>query len=178
MGRVALSMMGTPRLGYLVEVLEGCLGVVVLDLVEGLRAVVRETEGWARPSPVVMEQCQEALSCLYYLLQRFPDKFLENCGLNLLESVFEVVLGVFNSSAFSRDCFVAAGVSLCAALQVCLSPEELGYYIMSVVLNQQVCYFNGKHEIELSSVVTNIPYSGDLSSELKGFSALSRLCLI
>ncbi|GAB2212497.1 hypothetical protein Drorol1_Dr00020468 [Drosera rotundifolia] len=177
-GRVALLMMGTPRLGYLVEAVEGCLGVVVLDVVEGLRAVVRETEGWARRSPVVMEQCQEALSCLYYLLQRFPDKFLENSGLNLLESVFEVVLGVFKSPAFSRDCFVAAGVSLCAALQVCLSPEELGYYIMSVVLNHQVCYFNGKHEIELSSVVTNIPYSRDLSSELKGFSALSRLCLI
>ncbi|GAB2239954.1 hypothetical protein Droror1_Dr00020472 [Drosera rotundifolia] len=44
-GWVALSIMGTPRLGYLVEVVEGCLGVVVLDLVEGLRAVVREIEG-------------------------------------------------------------------------------------------------------------------------------------
>lgn len=32
-GRVALSMMGNPRLRYLVEVLEECLGVVVLDLV-------------------------------------------------------------------------------------------------------------------------------------------------
>ncbi|GAB2224507.1 hypothetical protein Droror1_Dr00005268 [Drosera rotundifolia] len=40
---------GTPNLGYLMEIVEGCLGVVVLDLVEGWRAMVRTTE---RSNPV------------------------------------------------------------------------------------------------------------------------------
>ncbi|GAB2287895.1 hypothetical protein Dimus_022250 [Dionaea muscipula] len=185
--RVALSMMGTPRLRYLVEVVEECCVLVALDVIYGLRSVVLETDGWARPSPIVMEQCQEALSCLYYLLQRFPSKFCDVSGFvsgsvpedsNLLELVLTVILSIFRSSALSRDCFVAAGVSLCAALQVCLGEEELGCFIMAGIFNQTICYPVGSHESFLNSVIAKIPYKGDLSFELQQFSALSRLCLI
>ncbi|RVW82610.1 Thyroid adenoma-associated protein-like [Vitis vinifera] len=48
---------------------------------------------------------------------------------------------------FVLDCFVAAGVAFCAALQACLSPEE-------------------------------VPYKGDVYTEICNFAVLSRLCLI
>ncbi|PIN24490.1 Cell cycle-associated protein [Handroanthus impetiginosus] len=130
-----------------------------------------------------MEQCQEALSCMYYLLQRFPEKFKalasEHHGLSLnnpsvLAMAFVNVLSILKSHAFSRDCFVAAGVSCCAALQVCLSPDELGLFIMQGIFHQNVrdC------KIDLDAVVGKIPYKGDLVEEIDYLSALSRLCLI
>ena len=80
----------------------------------------------SRPSPVVMEQCQEAMSCMYYLLQRYPSTFT---GLDKASAVFEsavrTILTVPKSSAFSRDCLVASGVSFCAAIQVFMSPVEI-----------------------------------------------------
>ncbi|KAI3452314.1 hypothetical protein Pfo_008979 [Paulownia fortunei] len=182
--RAALSMMSTPKLGYLVQVVEQCAILVGLDVVSGLCSVVNETNELLRPSPIVMEQCQEALSCLYYLLQRFPEKFYnvgsEDHGLSLsnrsvLEMAFTNVLSILKSQAFSRDCFVAAGVSFCAALQVCLCPEELGLFIMRGIFHQ-IDIQDGK--IDLNAVVAKIPYKGDLVDEIYNFSALSRLCLI
>ncbi|KAH6791145.1 thyroid adenoma-associated-like protein [Perilla frutescens var. frutescens] len=182
--RAALSMMSTPKLGYLVQVVEQCAILVGLDVILGLQSVVKETDELSRPSPIVMEQCQEALSCMYYLFQRFPDKFYsETCGhqglsLNkqsVIEMAFTSVLSILKSSAFSRDCFVAAGVSFCAALQVCLSPDELGLFIMLGIFYHcgiQDC------DISLDVVVRKISYKGDLIDEIHKFSALSRLCLI
>ncbi|XP_073150839.1 uncharacterized protein [Henckelia pumila] len=182
--RVALSMMSTPKLGYLVEVVERCAVLVGLDVVLGLNSVVSEMNEWSRPSPLVMEQCQEALSCMYYLLQRFPAKFetiidgsngssLVNLG--VLEMAFTTILAILKSQAFSRDCFVSAGVSLCAALQVCLSSDELGLFIMRAIFHQNNI-LNCK--TELSDVVRKIPFEDDLIGEISQFSALSRLCLI
>ncbi|KAJ8430362.1 hypothetical protein Cgig2_005408 [Carnegiea gigantea] len=184
--RVALSMMSTPKLGYLVDVVEECCVMMALDIVIGLNSVVMETNGWARPSPLVMEQCQEALSCLYYLLQRFPSKFtdvgMEN-GLiptdsSLLEMVVTVILCILKSSAFSRDCFVAAGVSFCAALQVLLRPHELGFLILEAVFEQNVHSFVGNCDREYKNAVAKVPYKGDLCFELRKLSPLCRLCLI
>ncbi|GAB4827317.1 hypothetical protein Ancab_034203 [Ancistrocladus abbreviatus] len=185
--RVALSMMSTPKLGYLVEVVEECCVLVALNIVYGLDAVVSETDGWARPSPAVMEQCQEALSCMYYLLQRFPSKFVDLIGcqsglvstdLNLLELVVTVILRILKLPSFSRDCFVAAGVSLCAALQVCLSPEELACFIVEGIFNQKNCDLVGAKKCDIRSVIIKIPYRGDLCFDVQNFSALCRLCLI
>jgi len=88
--RVGLSMMSSPKLGYLVEVVEDCAVLMALDVVSGLNSVVSETNDWSRPSPVVMEQCQEALSCVYYLLQRCPLKFSgfdESRGFDIMEMI-------------------------------------------------------------------------------------------
>ncbi|CAA0828425.1 Unknown protein [Striga hermonthica] len=180
--RAALSMMSTPKLGYLAQVVEQCAVLVGLDVVSSLGSVVNETNEWSRPSPLVMEQCQEALSCMYYLLQRFPGKF-NNAGgesiasndSNALEMVLSIVLSVLKSQAFSRDCLVAAGVSLCAALQVCLSPEELGLFIMRGIFRETGIQGG---EIDFDAVVEKIPYKGHLVDEIYKFSALSRLCLI
>ncbi|KAA8530354.1 hypothetical protein F0562_005063 [Nyssa sinensis] len=150
--RVALSMMSSPKLGYLVEIVEECAILVSLDIVSGLNYVVSETSDWSRPSPTVMEQCQEALSCSYYLLQRFPSKFIDlnsspndlfEEDLNILEMILTTILSILKSLAFSRDCG-------CRSELLCGS----------------------------SNAMMKVPYKGDLFSEIHSFSVLSRLCLI
>ncbi|XP_057997693.1 uncharacterized protein LOC131176645 isoform X2 [Hevea brasiliensis] len=185
LSRVALSILGMPKLGYLVDVIEDCALFVAWDVVLGLDSVVSETREWARPSPIVMEQCQEALSCSYYLLQRFPEKFKEYLNgfdgeeLNIMGRVLGVLISVLKSTAFSRDCYVAAGVSLCAALQVCLSPQELALVIIEGIFNQTTCSFlKNNCDGELRVALLKIPFKGDLQSEINSFSVLSRLCLI
>lgn len=172
--RAALSMMSTPKLGYLVEIVDECAVLVGLNVVLGLSSVLAEINDWSRPSPVVMEQCQEALSCMYYLLQRFPLKFV-NAGSNVLERILITVLSILKSESFSRDCLVAAGVSFCVALQVCLSPQELGLFIMGGIFNDSSIVFS---EFALKDVLEKIPFKGNLIDELSKFSSLSRLCLV
>ncbi|PON42691.1 Armadillo-type fold containing protein [Parasponia andersonii] len=185
--RTALSVLGMPKLGYLVDAVEECAVLIAWDVVTSLNGVVLETNGWARPSPIVMEQCQEALSCLYYLLQRFPSKFKDfnsSCNgvrvkdSNVLARSLTVVLSILKSLAFSRDCFVAAGVSFCAALQVCLNPEDLGLGIMEGIFCQTLFSSDTNFEIQFKNAIANVPYEGDICSEILSFSALSRLCLI
>ncbi|KAI8533921.1 hypothetical protein RHMOL_Rhmol10G0048200 [Rhododendron molle] len=201
--RVALSMMSSPKLGFLVDVIEECVVLVGLDAVSGLNSVVKETTEWSRPSPIVTEQCQEALSCLYYLLQRFPSKFTASfngscsdlvseksnvldgiCSdmvsenLNVLELVLTTILSILKSPVFSRDCFVAAGVSFCAALQVCLGPEELGLAIMEGIFFQTNCSLIDSRDNEVNNVIRKVPFEGDLYYEIRNLAVLSRLCLI
>ncbi|KAL4568457.1 hypothetical protein LXL04_024070 [Taraxacum kok-saghyz] len=174
--RVGLSMMSSPKLGYLVEVVEECAILMSLDVVSSLNGVVLETNELSRPSPIVMEQCQEALSCIYYLLQRCPSKFTSLIGLqdsNIIENIITTILSILKSEAFSRDCFVAAGVSFCAALQVCLCPEELGLAIIEGIFHHALT-----SSTTFQSIFMKIPYKGDLFSEIHSFSLLSRLCLI
>ncbi|KAM3283069.1 hypothetical protein P3S67_026714 [Capsicum chacoense] len=135
--RAALSMMGTPKLRYLVEIVDECAGLVCLNVVLGLSSVLTNIDDWSRSSPVVMEQCQEALSCM--------------------------------------DCVVAAGVTFCVALQVCLSSEELGLFIMEEIFNESfiVC-----PKFAFADVVDKILFRGNLIDELSKFPSLSRLCLV
>ncbi|TKY50274.1 Thyroid adenoma-associated protein-like [Spatholobus suberectus] len=183
--RTALSVLGMPKLNYLAAVVENCAVLVASDAVNGLNGVVSETKT-ARPSPVVMEQCQEALSCLYYLLQKFPSEFggSNSNAVNVMEGIVSVVLSVLSSCAFSRDCFVAAGVALCAAFQVCVSKQELGLVLIRGVFDN-----NNLQGLDLSGgagycvgdirdVFGKIPCEGDLYLGICGLSALSRLCLI
>lgn len=185
--RAALSILGMPKLGYLVEVVESCAVLVACDVVLSLNTVVSETNEWARPSPIVMEQCQEALSCLYYLLQRFPSMFVEssgsqNClvheGLDVMKGIVTVVLSILKSPAFSRDCFVAAGVALCAALQVCISSEDLGLVIYQGIFNLSTLNSGVNCNSDFRNAIAKIPCDGDVYSEICNLSLLSRLCLI
>ncbi|KAK9932002.1 hypothetical protein M0R45_019253 [Rubus argutus] len=127
--------MGMSKLGFLVDVVEQFTVLIALDVVSSLIGLVSETKASARPSPIVMEHCK-ALSCLYYLLQRFPSTFsgcedgAEVGHLIILEMIVTVNLSILKSMVFSKDYFVAPGVSFCATLQVCLSPEELGWFII------------------------------------------------
>ncbi|KAF6160009.1 hypothetical protein GIB67_033093 [Kingdonia uniflora] len=188
--RVGLSLLSYPKLGFLVEVLEECLVLIAVDIVVGLKGVVSEVNDGSRPSPVVMEQCQDAMSCSYYLLQRFPSKFMDcsDCwevqsGLvtkdsTTFENVVDAVLGVLKSSGFSRDCLVAAGVSFCAALQVCLNPKELAYFIVKGLFRQTGCISIVSSNSDDGVLDPKVPYKGDLYTEIDNFSVLSRLCLL
>ncbi|KAM0958258.1 hypothetical protein EV1_023338 [Malus domestica] len=185
--RSALSVMGMPKLGFLVEIVEECAVLIASDTVSSLDALISETKAYSRPSPIVMEQCQEALSCLYYLLQRFPSKFEEfngdsdNAGrLNVLEMSVTVVLSVLKSVAFSRDCYVAAGVSFCAALQVCLGPEELGLFIIEGIFHptDSISSLDANADSERRNAIAKLPYKGDMYTEIRSLSDMSRLCLI
>ncbi|PHU23364.1 hypothetical protein BC332_08471 [Capsicum chinense] len=170
----ALSMMSTSKLGYLVEIVDECAVLVCLNVVLGLSSVLREINDWSRSSPVVMEQCQEALSCMYYLFQRFPLKFV-GIDSNILERILFTVLSILKSESFSRDCLVAVGVTFCVALQVCLSLEELGLFIMEEIFNESfiVC-----PKFAFADVVKKISFKGNLIDELSTFSSLSKLCLV
>ncbi|XP_050221761.1 uncharacterized protein LOC126671957 [Mercurialis annua] len=188
LSRVALSVLGMPKLGYLVDVIEDCAVLVSGDVVFGLESVVSEVEAFARPSPIVMEQCQEALSCSYYLFQRFSGKFKMGSdgfgggSLSVMESVLLVLIKVLKSVAFSRDCLVAAGVSFFAALQVCVSDQELGLFVIEGIFNQITCHFDSSSccddGSELRDALLKVPFKGDLIAEIHSFSVLSRLCLI
>ncbi|PHU16572.1 hypothetical protein BC332_17777 [Capsicum chinense] len=141
---------------------------------QGLSSVLTEIDDRSRSSPVVMEQCQETLSCMYYLLQRFPLKFV-GVDFNVLERILFTVLSILKLESFSRDCLVAAGVTFCVALQVCLSPKELGLFIMEEIFNESfiVC-----PKFAFADVVKKISFKDNLIDELSKFSSLSKLCLV
>ncbi|KAK3121115.1 hypothetical protein QOZ80_8BG0646320 [Eleusine coracana subsp. coracana] len=172
--RAALSLIGYPKLGFLDEAVERCAEIMALDVIDGLDGVTRDIGDGSRPSPVVMEQCQEAMSCMYYLLQRYPSKFT---GLDEASSVFKsavrTILAVLKSSAFSRDCLVASGVSFCAALQVFMSPEEICRFI-----SQGLFGISAANEDRKDLSLHNVLSDSDLCEEVRDLSVLSRLCLL
>ncbi|TVU42986.1 hypothetical protein EJB05_09415 [Eragrostis curvula] len=173
--RAALSLIGYPKLGFLDEAVERCAEIMALDVIDGLDGVIRDIGDGSRPSPVVMEQCQEAMSCMYYLLQRYPSKFT---GLDKASSVFEravrTILSVLRSSAFSRDCLVASGVSFCAAMQVFMSAEEICRFI-----SQGLFGISADHEdikgLSPPNILSDFEF---LYEEIRDLSVLSRLCLL
>jgi len=172
--RAALSLIGYPKLGFLDEAVERCAEIMALDVVDGLDGVTNDIDEGSRPSPVVMEQCQEAMSCMYYLLQRYPSKFT---GLDKASSVFKsavrTILSVLKSSAFSRDCLVASGVSFCAAIQVFMSSEEISWFIYQGLFG--IC---ANHEDRKNQSVHNVFSDFDLCEQIRDLSVLSRLCLL
>jgi hypothetical protein len=172
--RAALSLIGYPKLGFLDEAVERCAEIMALDVVDGLDGVTRDIGEGSRPSPVVMEQCQEAMSCMYYLLQRYPSKFT---GLDRASSVFKssvrTILSVLKSSAFSRDCLVASGVSFCAAIQVFMSAEEICWFISQGLYG--ICADDeDRKDLSVHDVLSDF----DLCEEIRDLSVLSRLCLL
>ncbi|WVZ94889.1 hypothetical protein U9M48_040721 [Paspalum notatum var. saurae] len=172
--RAALSLIGYPKLGFLDEAVERCAEIMALDVVGGLDGVTRDICDGSRPSPVVMEQCQEAMSCMYYLLQRYPSKFtgLDKAS-NVFKSVIRTILSVLKSSAFSRDCLVASGVSFCAAIQVLMSAEEIVWFISQGLFG--ICA--GQKDVT-NLAPFDVLADFDLGKEIRDLSVLSRLCLL
>ncbi|GJP57784.1 hypothetical protein CLOP_g17378 [Closterium sp. NIES-67] len=110
------------------------------------------SEGGGHVVPATMELCQEALSTLYYLLQRYPEEFTPHspatsegpeddqskegkggdesdeskgvCG--ELLSVQRAVVRVLQTGVLSRDATVAAAVALCALLPLVQSETGAG----------------------------------------------------
>ncbi|KAF3649215.1 Coatomer subunit beta'-1 [Capsicum annuum] len=112
--RAALSMMGVDALFRIGR--NNARQMMAFNDSWGLISVLTEIDDWSRSSPVVMEQCQKALSCMYYLLQRFPLKFV-GVDSNVFERILFTVLSILKLESFSTNCLVAAGVTFCVALQ-------------------------------------------------------------
>ena len=169
--RAVLSFLSYPKLGFLDGVLQNCAVMAGLDISEGIFMVYEDISLGSRPSPGVMEQCQDAMSCLYYLLQRYPSKFFSSDddgeGLRALEAILRAIICVLKSSSFSRDSLVAAGVSLCAALQTHLSSQQLASFIAGGI-------FKVNAITQSETVFLGI----NLVKEIGDFSLLGRICLL
>ncbi|CAN6484617.1 unnamed protein product [Victoria cruziana] len=189
--RASLSLISYPGVEFLAETVGNCCGEVAFNVCNGLKSVFQEIRDGSRPSPVVMEQCQDAMSCLYYILQRFPSQFAKLEGAEESSGVFDVVVdavfSVLKSYEFSRDCLVGAGVSLCAALQACMSHWELAISISSGVFGRPGYSFiavskqeilENNHSEGAKLVGYGIKMKERLSSDIQSLSVLSRLCLL
>ncbi|XP_078439544.1 thyroid adenoma-associated-like protein [Wolffia australiana] len=163
--RALLSLLSYPKLGFLDGVLESCAVVAAIHVSESLVMVGEGISHGSRPSPVVMEQCQDAMSCLYYLLQRFPSKFRCEDGEDdeSMRAVLRAVTLVLKSVSFSRDCLVAAGVSFWAALQTRLESRQIANFIAWGLFG-----IREGSEIHFESLLR----------EISEFSVLGRICLI
>ncbi|KAI9127882.1 hypothetical protein K1719_000875 [Acacia pycnantha] len=95
-----------------------------------------------------------------------------------MEGNVTVILGILKSPAFSRDCSVAAGVALCAALQVCINSQELGLVIIRGIFNLSTSNSDVDCNSEFKNAIAKIPFKGDVYTEICNLSVLSRLCLI
>ncbi|KAL5229591.1 hypothetical protein ABZP36_028367 [Zizania latifolia] len=172
--RAALSLIGYPKLGFLDESVKKCAEIMALDVVSGLDGVIRDIVAGSRPSPVVMEQCQEAMSCMYYLLQRYPSKFTElDKASTVFMSVIRTILTVLKSSAFSRDCLVASGVSFCSAMQVFMSAKDICRFI-----SEGLFAIPAEQKDQTDLAGHKVLSDFDLCEEIRDISILNRLCLL
>lgn len=173
MSRMALSLMGYPKLIFMNDTLDKCAVLIALDVVDGINVVMSDIECGSRLSPSVMEHCQDAMSCLYYLLQKFPSRFYnKEDDFNIFENILRSILSVLKSPTFSRDCLVAAGVCFWAALQVCISLQDLTFFIAQDFFG--VC---NEDLVENSSDI-NIVCKFDLHANIINLSTMSRLFLL
>ncbi|XP_057828205.2 uncharacterized protein LOC131039444 isoform X2 [Cryptomeria japonica] len=200
LARVATSILSLPKSGFFKEVTERCSTIISLHLCNGLQSVLKEANEGVYPSPATMEQCQDGMSSVYYLLQQFPHKFApqvihDDCisfsnshheGQTIYEIVVSTILDVLKSSVFSRDCMLAAGVSFCAAGQI-ISEPQLALLVSNAIFEQLDIKFavvtSDLGIIEtcdggcLEAVVMKL-YNRNLASQVKLFTDFGRLCLL
>ncbi|KAG6541059.1 hypothetical protein Mapa_017546 [Marchantia paleacea] len=129
---VAASLAGLPQPGVMKDVAQNSVFFTAHAACRDVQAVLQHALQGGRPTPTVMEEAQNALSSVYYLLQQFPERFRASCdGPNsespgskawtsgdLFGAVVSLLLDVLQTSVLSRDCVVAAGVGLAAAAQL------------------------------------------------------------
>lgn len=198
---VATSILSLPKAGFLKEVAEQCSVTMAFNACFGLQSVMKEADEGGRPSPAVMEQCQEAMSSLYYLIQQFPHKFApqgicddsaecldaQSDSPAACEIVVKTIIDVLKSSVFSRDCTVAAGVSFCAAAQIFIVEPKLALLLSTAIFCQPGTEFaiitSEQGIVEtcqqgwLEAKVTKL-YKRDLAAEVQHFTDFGRLCLL
>ncbi|KAL2643811.1 hypothetical protein R1flu_011398 [Riccia fluitans] len=140
---VAASLAGLPQPGVMKEVAQDSVYYTGNAACHDVRGVLQHALEGGRPTPTIMEEAQNALSSIYYLLQQFPVCFKghtpisshescqqdgtisSNAAEELFENVVSLLLDVLQTSVLSRDCVVAAGVGLAAAAQLHAENEDL-----------------------------------------------------
>ncbi|KAL3696959.1 hypothetical protein R1sor_011035 [Riccia sorocarpa] len=146
---VAASLAGLPQPGVMKEVAQDSVFYTGNAACHDVRGVLQHALEGGRPTPTIMEEAQNALSSIYYMLQQFPVCFkcdnssnshesgpVQEGGIitdssrtrvaeELFGSVVSLLLDVLQTSSLSRDCVVAAGVGLAAAAQLHSENEGL-----------------------------------------------------
>ncbi|KAH7422985.1 hypothetical protein KP509_12G034300 [Ceratopteris richardii] len=149
---VACSLINLPKPGLLKGIMEGFAATIAFSLSYGVHSLLQESREGGRPTPTAMEDCQGALSCIYYLLVYYPQKLLTPSphpfsaksnqlvdakftpggkSVSVYTITLDVILDVLQTNYLSRDCCIAAGVGLCAAMQVNASHSEIACMLAS-----------------------------------------------
>ncbi|KAG0575047.1 hypothetical protein KC19_VG313400 [Ceratodon purpureus] len=74
---VATSISTLPQRGILGGVLETCLNLFALSSCYDVSWVLEYSNEGGRPPPNTMEDCQDAVGSLYYMLQHYPQRFID-----------------------------------------------------------------------------------------------------
>ncbi|MCO5564739.1 hypothetical protein L7F22_018407 [Adiantum nelumboides] len=217
---VATSLLNLPKPGLLKGIMEPVAATITDALSYGVQSLLQEARAGGRPTPTAMEDCQGALSSLYYMLVYYPHKLFTACSrhtsarpncikrstlenfnatLNIGEfradgavfsiynAVLDVILDVLQTGSLSRDCCIAAGVGLCAAMQVEASHLELASMLVSslfatdwdnlVILTEEGKAMHGlKVETPIVSAISQIRGT-TLAAEVAKFTDFGRLCV-
>jgi hypothetical protein len=73
---VATSLSSLPQRGILTSVIKRCIGMLAMSACVDVGWVLRQAQQGGRPPPNTMEDCQDAVGSLYYLLQHFAESFM------------------------------------------------------------------------------------------------------
>lgn len=80
---VASSLVNLPKPGLLKGMLEAFSATITEALSHGVQSMLQEAREGGRPTPSAMEECQGAVSCLYYMLQYYPHELFIPCSRQL-----------------------------------------------------------------------------------------------
>lgn len=170
---IASSISNLPQPGILKGALERCLYLFTLSACYDVTWVLEYSNDGGRPPPNTMEDSQDAVGSLYYMLQHYPQRFTGAENLNdnpavntegkdiqlgsewtgpaVYGTVVRTLIDVLQTSALSRDCVVAAGVGLCAAAQFENTQEEV-----ALLLAKSVFPSSAIHSVALLSTADGV----------------------
>lgn len=211
---LATSLANVPHNSILMrELTEDCVAVIVSSLCKDVGSVLAHAKNGGRPTPKTMEECQDSMSALYYYLQNFPQCFrwseesstfpasdidtVSWCADNGIHgsregpnevylAAVDIILSVLQSTALSRDCVVGAGVALCAAAQIRISPRFLAWMFANAAFPSAISRFallSEEHGLlsqgqpGVLELAIHALRGRSLSAEIEQFTEFGKLCL-
>ncbi|XP_024527150.1 thyroid adenoma-associated protein homolog [Selaginella moellendorffii] len=179
---VGLSLASLPKPGLLKDVVRKCSTLIASSASFDVRDVLTRSESGENATPSLMEDCQDAMSTVYYMLQNSSQDF----GSQAFGDVVVTSLDVLQSSLMSRDCVVAAGVCLCATAQMSSSRSRLALMLAEALfpeVNSQCCAVeeefsrDNSEQGKLESVIHRLRRS-TMAEEAEKFTDFGRLCVL
>ena len=211
---VVASVANLPQPGILKGVIQHCLNLLTLSACSDVAWVLECSNQGGRPPPNTMEDCQDAMGSLYYILQHYPHCFTQPGispgteetsnffiyvagGTKIPQQsqswvelprhivygiVFQTLIDVLQTSALSRDCVVAAGVGLCAGVQLQNTSEQVALLLAKSIFASPETKHIATLSTELSassgSVEASMAGVRSLSSQVSKFTEFGRLCVL
>ncbi|KAI5076112.1 hypothetical protein GOP47_0008177 [Adiantum capillus-veneris] len=217
---VATSLLNLPKPGLLKGIIEPFAATITNALSYDVQSLLWQAREGGRPTPTAMEDCQGALSSLYYMLVYYPHKLFTACSrptltrlnhikrsaeetcsatldigdlsadgmsVSIYNAVLDVILDVLQTGYLSRDCCIAAGVGLCAAMQIEASHLDVASMLASslfaadwehsAILTEERGAIHGlKLETRIEAAISQIRGT-TLAAEVAKFTEFGRLCV-